>query len=80
MDRLEAPALGDQLGGEPVEQLGVRRPAAVEAEVARRLDQARAEVGLPEPVDDHAGEQRIARSVIQAASRLRRRVRERWRQ
>ena len=51
----------DQFGGQPVEQLRVRRLAAVEAEVAGRLDQPGAEVSLPEPVDDHPGEQRIAR-------------------
>ena len=35
------------LARQPVEQFGVRRPTAVEAEVARRLDQAAAEVPAP---------------------------------
>ena len=38
----------------------VRRPVALRAEVARRVDQAGAEVVLPDAVDDHAGRQRRA--------------------
>ena len=41
----------------------MRRLAAVEAEIARRLDEAGAEVGLPETIDHDAGEQRIARAA-----------------
>ena len=37
----------------------MRRLAAVEAEVVRRLDQAAAEVIVPQPVDDRPGEQRV---------------------
>ena len=57
VDRLEPPAAADQLGGEPVEQFGVRRPLALRAEVAGRGDDPPAEVVLPEPVDDHPGQQ-----------------------
>ena len=46
---------------EVVEQLRMARPAAVEAEVARRLDQPLAEVVIPEPVHEDAGRQRVAR-------------------
>ena len=48
--------------GQPVEQLGVRGRAAVEAEVAGRLDQARSEVCLPEPVDHDPREERVLRA------------------
>jgi hypothetical protein len=42
-----------------LEQLGVRRPLARDAEVARRVDQTRTEVPLPDPVDDHARGDRL---------------------
>jgi len=59
--RLHAPSPRDHLRGEPVEELRMRRRTAIEAEVARRLDQSRPEVRLPEPIDDDAGEQWVAR-------------------
>jgi hypothetical protein len=37
--------------GQPVEQLGMRRQLAADAEVARRADDARAEQLLPEAVE-----------------------------
>ena len=59
VDRLEPPAAGDQLGGEPVEQLGMRGRLAPNAEIARRRHDPPAEMVLPEPVDDHPGRQGI---------------------
>ena len=49
----------DELGRQPVEQLGVRRRLALEAEVLGGLHQPDAEMLLPEPVDGHAGGQRV---------------------
>ena len=60
--RLDAPAVRDHLGGEPVEQLGVRGSPAIEPEIAGRLDQSRSEMCLPEPVDHDPREQRISRA------------------
>src|SRR5690349_11737400 len=60
MKLLEAPLLTDQLSRQPVEQSRVRRPAAIEAKVIRRVDQANAEMIVPEAVDDDSGSQRIA--------------------
>ena len=59
MHLLHAEVAFDELGGQPIEQLRVGRHAAELAEIARRLLQALAEVPLPEPIDGHAGEQRI---------------------
>ena len=53
------PAARDELGGEPVEQFGMRRVAAHRAEVVRRGDDALAEVVLPESIDDDAGRERV---------------------
>ena len=63
VDRLEPPAVADQLAGQPVEQLGMRRRLPLLAEVARRGDDPAAEVVLPEPVDDHPGQQ-VARAPV----------------
>ena len=57
--RLQAPAARDELGRQPVEQLRVRGFVAHRAEVAGGADEAPAEVVLPEPVDHHAGRQRM---------------------
>ena len=51
----------EQLAGQPIEQLGMRRPIAVEAKIAGRGDQPGAEVVMPEPIDGHAPHQRIGR-------------------
>ena len=59
VQRLELPAARDEFGRQPVEQLGVAGGLAQPAEVARRADQAAAEMVLPDPVDDDAGRQRI---------------------
>ena len=50
-----------ELAGQPVEQLGVRRPLAEAAEVARGADDAPAEVVHPDAVDQHAGGERVLR-------------------
>ena len=60
VDVLETPVVVDQLVGEPVEQIRVRGQASVDPEIAGGFDQAGSEVVLPEPVDNHAGEQRVA--------------------
>jgi hypothetical protein len=56
---LQAPAFGDEAGGEPVEQFGMRGACADEAEVARRADEAGAEVVMPETVHGDAGGERL---------------------
>ena len=48
-----------EFGGQEVEELGVRRARAVEAEVARRVDDAGAEVMMPEAVHDDTRGERI---------------------
>ena len=48
-----------ELGGEPVEQLRVRRQRAHPAEVVRRLDDPPAEVVVPDAVDDRPPRQRV---------------------
>ena len=61
LNRFQMPAIGDELGGEPIEQFGMRRVAAHRAEIVRRGDDALAEVILPEAIDDDAGRERIDR-------------------
>jgi len=56
---LEAPAAGDELRREPVEQLRMRRLGAVDAEVAGRVHEAGAEVVVPDAICHYAGRQRI---------------------
>ncbi len=68
---------GDESGREPVEQLGMARRFAAEPEVGRRRDDSPAEVVLPDPVDHHAGRQRIVGSrqpvrQLEPAARVRR--------
>ncbi len=60
MDRLLAPASVHELAGQPVEQLGMTGGRSLGAEVVVGLDQAAAEIRLPDPVDDDAGRERIA--------------------
>ena len=50
-----------ELGGEPVEQLGVRRPFALRAEIVERLGKADAEELPPHAIDEDARGERIAR-------------------
>ena len=59
MHGLDRPAAGDEPGREPVEQLGMARRLAADAEVRRRRDDPPAEVVLPDPVDHHPGRQRM---------------------
>ena len=47
---LQRPAARREFAGEPVEQLGMRRLVAAEAEVAGRGDEALAEVMMPEAI------------------------------
>ena len=61
MDRFKPPTCGDQFGGEPVQQLGVRRGLAAYTKVAGRRDQASTEVKLPQPIDNDSHGQRIGR-------------------
>ena len=49
------PAVGDKSLREEVEELRVRRLAAHEAEVARGVDEAGAEVVMPQAIREHAG-------------------------
>ena len=57
----DRPAGADELVGQVVEQFGVARPFAEFAEVARRADDAFAEMVLPDAVDHDAGRQRVVR-------------------
>ena len=61
MQFLQAPAIGDEAMGQPVEQLGMRRLLAQLAEVARGGHQPAAEMILPDAVDDDARGERIVR-------------------
>ena len=57
VDRLGPPAFANQLAGQPIEQLGMRRRLAAGAEVAGRGDDATAEMELPEAIHLDAGQQ-----------------------
>src|SRR6185312_5759590 len=59
MDWLELKTTADVLAREPVEERGVRRGTAVEAEVARRGHQPSTEVIVPDAVDHHPCRQRV---------------------
>ena len=52
---LHAPTVRHEFRCQPVEEFGVRRRVATEAEVAGRVDQPAAEVVHPNAVDEHAG-------------------------
>ncbi len=56
-ESLDVPARFAEFDGQPVEQLGMRRQLAGDAEVAGGAHQAGAEDLLPEAVDRHAGGQ-----------------------
>ena len=62
MHRLETPALVDELPGQPVEQLGVRRAATEFSKITRRLDDAATEVAVPQAVHHHARGERVIRA------------------
>src|SRR4051812_43219895 len=54
---LETPAVLDQLDGEPIEQIGIRRSLALHAKIVGRRDNTAAKVLLPESIDDDASGQ-----------------------
>ena len=57
-----------QLSGQPVEQFGVRGTTTHEAEIAGRVDDARAKVIVPQTIGQHARRQRILRATIHSAN------------
>ena len=61
VQRLEPPALGVDLAGQPVEELGMGRQAPHRAEVTRGIHDPDAKVIVPQPVGQHPGRQRILR-------------------
>ena len=54
--------LVDQLARQPIEQLGMRRPAAAEAKVAGRADQPLTKMMMPDAIDHHSRSERIVRA------------------
>src|SRR6185503_20875011 len=56
---LDRHAVPDEELREVIEQLRMTRPLAVHAEIARRVDEARAEVLLPDPIHDEARSNRL---------------------
>ena len=56
---LETPTVLHQLGGQPVEQFGVRRTLPECSEVVGRVHDAAAEVMQPDAIGDHTGDQRM---------------------
>ena len=60
MQMLEAPAMLNQIVCKPIKQLGVRWTPSVKPKVVGRLHDAYAKMVLPDAVDDHSREQRIA--------------------
>ena len=56
------PAAADEFIGEPVEQFGMRRAAAVGSEIARRIHEPGAKRVLPQPVHHHPRGERILRT------------------
>ena len=62
MHRLHAPPLRDEASGQPVKQLGMAGAFSAQAEIARRLHQAGAEVMLPDAIHHHACGERVVRT------------------
>ena len=63
MEVFEAPSVGDEFGGEPVEEFGVRGLGAVDAEVTGSFDDAGPKMVVPQAVgDDACGEGILRRS------------------
>src|SRR4051812_4133444 len=58
---LETPAMLDELGGEPIQERGMRRAIAFDAELAGSADDAFAKMVMPHAIDDHARSERIVR-------------------
>ena len=63
MHVLEAITALDELDRQPIEEFGMRRPAAVEAEVVGSIDEANAEVIMPEAIDQDPAEEGIVGRV-----------------
>ena len=59
---LQAPTVLDQVAGQPIQQLRMRRLGAVLAEIVGRVDQPHSELMLPHAIDNHPGGQRVVRS------------------
>ena len=78
MQVLGAAAGAQELGRQPVEQLGMRRRRALDAEVARRRHQAAAEMVLPDAIDPDARRQRILRTRSASRPAQSRRLRDRF--
>jgi hypothetical protein len=57
MERFEAPVVADEFLGEEVEEFGVGRAFSLETEIAGGIDEATAEVMVPDAVDDDPGEE-----------------------
>ena len=60
LQRLDVPAAVDEFDGEPVQELRVTGPLALEAEVLRRSNQPGAEELLPDSVHRHTRGERSA--------------------
>ena len=60
MDLFLVPVLIHQLASQPIEQLGMTWVRALGSEIVVGLDQAAAEIGLPDPIDDHPRGERVA--------------------
>ena len=56
---LDIPAAVDELGGQPIEQLRMRRRGPLRAKILGRLHDSLAEHQHPQPIDEHPGHQRI---------------------
>ena len=58
MQLFQAPAAFHELDCQPIEQLGVRRRFALHAEILTGGHQTRAEIGLPDAIDDSSRRRR----------------------
>ena len=65
--RLDRPARGDEVGGQPFEQLGMGWRRASQAEIRRRGHDRLTEVVLPDPVDHHPRRQGPGRAFGEPA-------------
>ena len=61
MDRLHREAARNQLSGEPLQKLRMRRLVTSDSEIVLRLDKAETKKTLPPPVDGHAMRERVLR-------------------
>lgn len=62
MQRLEAPAIGQQASGQLIEQLGVTGTGTVRSKNIGRSDDAHAEVVVPKAIDQDARRERVFRT------------------